>query len=196
MANVCDSYCKDCMFSNTTGNGDICCNWYLATDIRRPCNAGTGCTVKKKGQKIGKWDYENNVKWMNAQKERKEKKRADKYGTCKWCGEVFVRDTHNKSYCSDECRLAGYHQRYLEKYEERNEKIRPSRAMPSKRMGCPICGVIFKTGRPEQVYCSKSCKNRAAYLRMRDNRIKHRSDKNEKAEPLPGEAGRNEEEVL
>lgn len=170
MANVCDSYCKDCMYANTLVDGHIVCNYFLATNIRRPCKAGSGCTAKQTGKKIGRWDYENNAKWVNAQKERKEKKKQDKHGVCKWCGRVFVRDTHNKSYCSDKCRLAGYRQRYLEKYEQHLEKIRPSRAKPSKRMVCPICGVIFQTGRPEQVYCSKRCKNRAAYNRMRNNR--------------------------
>ena len=47
MGKVCDRYCLNCIYYIGVA-GDACfCNYYLMTDKRRPCDAGTGCTVRE-----------------------------------------------------------------------------------------------------------------------------------------------------
>ena len=54
---ICDRYCKGCVY-----NADIAgiragyCNYYFVEKKRRPCLAGKGCTVKKKGKT--RWAYD------------------------------------------------------------------------------------------------------------------------------------------
>lgn len=41
------SYCDNCVYSGSlTGLNTRCCNYLLATNQRRPCPPGPGCTVK------------------------------------------------------------------------------------------------------------------------------------------------------
>lgn len=41
------SYCDDCVYSAALSAVTTrVCNYFLATDKRRPCPAGEGCTVK------------------------------------------------------------------------------------------------------------------------------------------------------
>lgn len=40
-------YCDNCVYSSAlTAISTRCCNYFLATNQRRPCPAGEGCTVK------------------------------------------------------------------------------------------------------------------------------------------------------
>ena len=71
MANgLCDSYCDGCVFSQReNGAGGMrLCTYYFVTDIRRPCPAGQGCTVKQTGKKVKKWSYEHQHGWDTAHK--------------------------------------------------------------------------------------------------------------------------------
>lgn len=46
MGKVCDKYCTNCVYY-VGSNFDGCfCNYILMTDKRRPCDPGTGCTVR------------------------------------------------------------------------------------------------------------------------------------------------------
>ena len=44
--NVCDEYCDKCVYYLGWGSGTKMCNYYLMTGKRRPCDPGTGCTVR------------------------------------------------------------------------------------------------------------------------------------------------------
>ena len=59
---VCDAYCKKCKFYlGWAGDFKLCC-YYLMTDKRRPCDPGTGCTVrveKKRTRKTRERKHEN-----------------------------------------------------------------------------------------------------------------------------------------
>ena len=44
--NVCDGYCHSCIYYIGANNASYFCNYYLLTDKRRPCDPGTGCTVR------------------------------------------------------------------------------------------------------------------------------------------------------
>lgn len=123
MANgLCDRYCKDCVYAYSYGDSTAhICTYYLTTSIRRPCPAGEGCTVKKAGRKIGKWEYENTVQWEQARQRRKELWREDAIQrmqearkqyrldrmrtlTCPECGKEFMTDHPRKIYCSVTCK--------------------------------------------------------------------------------------------
>lgn len=42
-----DKYCDNCVYCGKFANGTIrYCNYLCATDNRRPCPPGEGCTVK------------------------------------------------------------------------------------------------------------------------------------------------------
>lgn len=52
---VCDRYCQKCIYYVVASYEVLCCNYYLITGKRRPCDPGTGCTVRvlrKKPRKI------------------------------------------------------------------------------------------------------------------------------------------------
>lgn len=119
MVSVCDDYCIGCVFNqNASGDKQTCCTFYLVTDIRRPCPAGAGCTVRKLGKKIGKWSYEHQHGWETAKlkgearrntaykeelkKLRKEQRMMTK--VCPVCGEEFQTDNPRKVYCSERCK--------------------------------------------------------------------------------------------
>lgn len=45
-----DSFCEGCIYFDSYR----VCNYYLITDIRRPCPPGKGCTVRAKKRKVKK----------------------------------------------------------------------------------------------------------------------------------------------
>lgn len=115
MANVCDRFCKNCMYANTLGNGTIACNYFLTTNIRRPCKAGTGCTVKKIGKKIGAWKYENDAQWGRKMYEARLAKAVQRTAICQECGIEFETTNVNKIYCSKRCNCRINQRRYWER---------------------------------------------------------------------------------
>lgn len=60
MNGLCDEYCKECFFSSQTPNTGQAriCDYILITYMKRPCKAGTGCTVRVKKQNGGKYSLE------------------------------------------------------------------------------------------------------------------------------------------
>ena len=56
---VVDRHCKGCRYySNITGDLQYC-SYFFQTNKRRPCPAGKGCTVKKRGRPKKGGIYEN-----------------------------------------------------------------------------------------------------------------------------------------
>lgn len=105
MNGVCDQYCKDCVYSNlATGEDILLCAYYLKTNIRRPCPAGTGCTVKKTGKKSGAWSDERKRSWAKKMAEARKAKKVVRNLVCPCCGTEFeATDLHTK-YCSTRCK--------------------------------------------------------------------------------------------
>lgn len=127
MANgICDSYCKGCVFSAYVNGGVLrVCMYMLKTGKRRPCPAGSGCTVKETGRNRSAWRHENEAAWEKVQKERerergklrREKKRKAKMRTviCPICGKAFQTSDSRKMYCSKECSYEANRRRWNEK---------------------------------------------------------------------------------
>lgn len=114
MVKTCDKYCKGCVYCQLAcGDTMFCCTYYLKTSIRRPCPAGTGCTVKRVGKAKGAWEYQNEAKWQKAKLEReraRDKARREKkkengmyIAVCPICGAEFQTHDHRKLYCSKAC---------------------------------------------------------------------------------------------
>jgi len=71
---------------------------------------------------------------------------------CQVCGKEFNGNKKFK-YCSKECR----------------QKARNARVSPKYTRNCLFCGKEFVTGRPDQVYCSRTdCKKKASYRRNKE----------------------------
>ena len=118
---LCDSYCKNCVFSqNASGDWLKLCTYFLTTGIRRPCPAGDGCTVKETGKKKPHWRKEADKKWKNIKKQktkkREKKPKPDKTVTviCRICGVPFQTTDTRRRFCSDVCRDVARKQQYKE----------------------------------------------------------------------------------
>lgn len=96
---LCDSFCKGCVYEVYATHEQKMCNYYIATGIRRPCPAGTGCTVKKTGKKVGKWELDK----VESYKRRKEKTKEVLHRVCPYCGTAFDTEYTTKIYCSKKC---------------------------------------------------------------------------------------------
>ena len=46
--------CAGCYYHGGKAEAVKCCNYYLITGIRRPCEAGHGCTVRQDGRRLHK----------------------------------------------------------------------------------------------------------------------------------------------
>lgn len=121
MNGVCDRFCKGCIYCNGTSgdyNGSSCCTYYLVTDKRRPCPAGTGCTVKNTGKKKGAWRYKNYADWAEKMKKAREAKKVVRKVICKECGTEFETVSKLAIYCSKRCKdrvsQRNAHRRYLD----------------------------------------------------------------------------------
>jgi predicted nucleic acid-binding Zn ribbon protein len=105
---VCDSYCKGCVFLGYA-TGDIkLCEYLLRTEKRRPCPAGTGCTVKQVGERKPAWVDEKDETWK-AKLQRQKKLEPCKvvfHRVCPVCGTAFDTTDGKKIYCSSKCRDA------------------------------------------------------------------------------------------
>jgi hypothetical protein len=98
---LCDSFCKGCIY-NGYGVSDTVtiCTYFLTTDNRRPCPAGSGCTVKQTGRKKGKWEQEKDESWK--QREKTISKEV-LHRVCPCCGTEFDTNNKRKIYCSRKC---------------------------------------------------------------------------------------------
>ena len=118
MANVCDSYCKGCIYVGKIGSGALCCRYIFVSDKLRPCPPGTGCTVKLTNKDVKRRNEEERkaiaverMKLQAALREQKHreylaKKQAaqeEKRKPCKHCGTVFVPSKEHRDFCCSEC---------------------------------------------------------------------------------------------
>lgn len=128
-----NSYCKGCIYCTKLSVG-LCCEYFLKTNKRRPCPAGSGCTVKETGRNSSAWRHENEAAWEKVQKERererdrlrREKKRKAKMRTlvCPICGKEFQTSDSRKMYCSKECGYEAQRRRWKEKTEMEKQNPR------------------------------------------------------------------------
>jgi hypothetical protein len=110
---VCDRFCNGCIYNGYFDGRHTICEYYLVTNERRPCPAGTGCTVKKTGKKISRWEYEKESTWQKREKQQKQQKKIQiqtkekgvYHRVCPCCGTEF--DTTNKRqiYCCKNCKF-------------------------------------------------------------------------------------------
>lgn len=139
MANgICDDFCEGCVFNqNVSGDWSTCCVYYLVTNIRRPCPAGAGCTVKKTGKKVSKWSYEDNNTWKQADNYRKQLRaerneqlkkerhmRNARMATCPECGKEFEAYDPRRIYCSDLCKCRVESRKRWRKLKEAKAKAK------------------------------------------------------------------------
>ena len=47
---MCDHPCTGCYFFEGYNRFSACCNYFLITGKRRPCNPGTDCVVRRDGK--------------------------------------------------------------------------------------------------------------------------------------------------
>lgn len=105
MNGVCDKFCKGCMYSSyACGEYSRLCTYYLRTGIRRPCPAGTGCTVKTLGKAKGAWRYKEETDWAEKMKKAREAKQVVRKVICKECGTEFETVSKAAMYCSRRCK--------------------------------------------------------------------------------------------
>lgn len=117
MNGVCDNYCKDCIYSNLAVGEDIfLCAYYFKTNTRRPCPAGTGCTVKRTGKKSGAWSEAKKKTWSKKMAAAREAKKRTVI--CAECGTEFEASDPRAKYCSKRCcnrvQKRNQHRRYLD----------------------------------------------------------------------------------
>lgn len=105
MANgICDKFCKGCIYSNLAAGEDIlCCVYYLKTNIRRPCPAGSGCTVKETGRKKGAWQHQNDAEWAKKMQEAWKAKAVLRTAVCPECCTEFETIYTHQVFCSKRC---------------------------------------------------------------------------------------------
>lgn len=170
---VCDSYCKGCTYSSLTSGEQLMCAYYLITNIRRPCPAGKGCTVKATGRKKGLWAYENNQTWSGRQK-REGKPAQDKpaevlHKVCHCCGTEFETEYPNRVYCSNKCK------------NKVAQKAFHHRKKTELTITCVICGKQFTSTDARRKCCSSEC--------TKENRKLHDMNRGKRHEETESVAG-------
>lgn len=93
---------------------------------------------------------------------------------CSGCSEFFKigpRDRNPRKWCSEYCRISAHALRspeYRERIAKRSaERYRESYVKPSYELTCTVCDEGFNSGRPDRLYCSKVCSNKAYAARRR-----------------------------
>lgn len=114
MANVCDSYCKGCVYKGYVNGHVPCCHYIFVVGKPRPCPPGKGCTVKKEGR------YKKTVDELRADKARRAgeyrlKHREQMTVKC-ICGVEFITTDPHRKYCSRHC--------YKEAKRQRERKVK------------------------------------------------------------------------
>ena len=102
---VCDRFCDGCVFVSYGSGGLRICGYYIRTNRRRPCPAGTGCTVKNTGKRKTTWRYEADETWKTRQ-QREEKRTQGKevfHRKCLHCGKEFDTTDVRKIFCCRTC---------------------------------------------------------------------------------------------
>ena len=94
------------------------CTYFLATGIRRPCPAGTGCTVKQKGKRAGAWEYKRDSDWSRRMYEAKAAKNVLRTKVCPHCHKVFQTTVAHQIYCNKKCKDAAANKKYLQRKKD------------------------------------------------------------------------------
>ncbi len=116
---VCDSFCKGCWYNQyASGDSSTLCTYFLETGVRRPCPAGTGCTVKKTGRRLGKWQQEKDETWAKRMLEAKKAKAVLRKDNCKLCGTEFETYNPRQIFC---CKRCANRQRQRNMHQRRKE---------------------------------------------------------------------------
>jgi hypothetical protein len=147
---VCDEYCQDCSYFYGSSDYELCCNYYLDTDKRRPCPPGTGCTVKvyRAGKRrFGKYS----IVTANEESPKTQKNKVPVLKTCPVCGNEFLATRSDKKYCDSVCCVIANNRKTLEKIKAERE--------PRYRL-CKLCGKEFMITNPNQQYCNEECKRK------------------------------------
>lgn len=114
MANVCDSYCKGCVYRGGLQEGTPWCKYVFMEDKLRPCPPGQGCIVKQTDKDIRRkaesakkaLDVERMKRRAEEQRlraERKEAERLLRMKPCRYCGKIFLPSKDHRDHCSSEC---------------------------------------------------------------------------------------------
>lgn len=109
---VCDKFCNGCVFLGY-GNGETkLCEYLLRTDQRRPCPAGTGCTVKQTGKKKTTWRHEADRTW------KIKKKKEVYHRVCPCCGTEFDTTDSRKIFCTKSCNTRNAQRNHYKRIRE------------------------------------------------------------------------------
>ena len=118
---ICDETCKGCVFCGyLNGQNLFVCNYFLATNKRRPCPAGSGCTVKQKGKKKTTWQREADQTWQA----KKKKEKAVLHKVCPCCGVEFETTDPRKIFCSRRCNQRIVQRQRYKKIREATKKAK------------------------------------------------------------------------
>lgn len=145
------------------------CEYMLKTDQRRPCPAGTGCTVKQVGDRKLPWRAEADETWKAKQQRPKKPKQKEVYHKqCPVCGKIFETTKSHKLYCCQDCAIKGKTQKDVARqavYRSLNKTV--------YHRICPECGTEFYTENMRKLFCCKKCamkhKQKEYYRRGKEN---------------------------
>ena len=144
MANVCDSYCKGCIYVGKS-QGLPCCRYVFVEDKLRPCPPGTGCTVKLTNKDVKRRNEEERkaiaVERMKLQAELRAQKHREhlakkqaaqeaKRKPCKHCGKIFLPSKEHRDHCSSEC---AYQYHLITENERSRKRYAAMRAAKEKK---------------------------------------------------------------
>ena len=101
---VCDKYCQKCIYLTHISDGCDACLYYLQTGNRRPCSAGTGCTVKSTGKRKRYLEQKRDIDWAKRMQEAKKAKAVPHNKICKECGSEFETVYKVQCFCSIRCK--------------------------------------------------------------------------------------------
>lgn len=148
---VCDKHCIGCVYFSNINGGTSYCSYLLDTEIRRPCPAGKGCTVKtRKKVRSMKQVIDDQTTSYLARLERLSKEDKTQLGQ-----EMT------------ECEKAGYGVHYgawkatqpvKEFVKEQDKRLRV----------CPWCGEKFMPRAINSKYCCLDCQTNAYTKRKRE----------------------------
>ena len=154
---ICDKYCVGCVFLGYADGAINLCEYFLTTGKRRPCPAGTGCTVKQKGERKKIWSYQNDETWK-AKQQRLKNGKTVYHRVCPVCGTEFDTTDSRKIYCNRSCG---------NKYKWRKYHD----TLPVYHRKCKECGAEFDTTDRRKMYCNRACiekhKNKIYYHRRK-----------------------------
>lgn len=110
------------------------------------------------------------VKWIEIKKKEKQERLNDVNieTQCANCGDCFIKNSRRHKYCSDYCRQVKHYEdkgdtlnyRYiaLKNNPMRKEDTKTKNLIANMKHVCPVCNADFYKNRPNQKFCSDSCR--------------------------------------